>query len=575
MSILVENREFKLNRVKYMKMRYRILLMIMSAVLVILSFPLYDHGWIIWFALVPGLIAVQNLNFWKNLALGYIFGFLFMYFTLTWFGFFGWEPHIVGSIYFATFFAVFFGLSGRCTRFFKPGTSWLRILIPAMLWVGLEWFKAQGLMAFSWGFFGFTQYRFIPLIQISAITGVFGVSFLIVLLNTILAEILLVLGLESATAEGEKEKKPLFQRIISSFGKVIDEDEKYRVLRHATAGFLVMFSFIILIGILVVPVGSYKDIGTRMGLQKLSVGSVQPNVMQEEKWKPETLEPSLELLKDETSKLAVSGADLVVWPETAVNHRDPLNTPHLRRFIKDTARKSGVNLATGLIERMEDRKYNSSVLVDSSGEIIDRYRKIHLVPMAEYLPWSDVLGKYQIFNRSDNYNIGELLTVFDTGKGKFSILICFESYFDYLARRLVNRGAEFLVVMTNDAWYLDTNEAKCHFIMAIFRAVENRRWIVHSANTGVSGIIDPWGRVPIETELFTATSFLGEIYPMKTKTIYTRLGNWFPVLCLIGSILLMFVYCPTGKTKKTGKTGKTEDKKIIGEGKTAANSDEG
>jgi apolipoprotein N-acyltransferase len=536
-----------------MKMYLRIILIVISAVLVIFSFPLPDQGWLIWFALVPALIAVQNLGFWKNLFLGYIFGFLFMYYTLEWFGFFGWEPHIFGSFYFATFFAVFFGLSGRCTRFFQPGKSWLRVLIPPMLWVGLEWFKAQGLMAFSWGFLGFTQYKFIPLIQISTITGVFGISFIIVLLNSIIAEFILVLGQESKAAgqqNAENEKQTFFKRITVSPGKIFGENKEYQVLRRAMAGFVMLFTIIVVTGTLVVPRESYKKFAEKMNLEPIKVGSVQPNVEQHEKWKPENLQDSLNLLKEETEKLSLLGADLVVWPETAISHGDPLNEPRMRNFMKNAASLNNVALATGLIEREEDRKYNSSVLIEPSGEIVDRYRKIHLVPMAEYLPWADVLSKYEIFNRSDNYNIGEFITVFNSEKGKFSILICFESYFDYLARQMVNKGAEFLVVMTNDAWYLWTNEAKCHFIMAIFRSVENRRWLVHSANTGVSGLIDPWGRVLIETDLFTTTSFMGEVYPMTTKTLYTKLGNWFPVTCLLGSILLMFIHCPPDKNRK-------------------------
>jgi apolipoprotein N-acyltransferase len=546
-----------------MKIYFRKLLMVISAVLVILSFPLHDHSWLIWFSLVPALIAIQNLNFWKSLLMGYIFGFLFMYFTLEWFGFFGWEPHIVGSLYFATFFAVFFGLTGRCTRFFKPGTSWLRILIPPMLWVGLEWFKAQGLMAFSWGFLGFTQYRFIPLIQVSTVTGVFGVSFMIVLLNSILAELLIVSGNEMKLAgennyESEISRKGFLQKIALSLKQIFEENRNYKVLRRAMAGFVVLFSIIVVAGAIVVPRESYGKIAEKMNLTPIKAGSIQPNIEQHEKWKPENLQDSLELLKDETEKLASQGADLVIWPETAISHRDPLNEPAIREFIKQAASLNGISVATGLIEREEDRKYNSSVLIEPDGRIADRYRKIHLVPMAEYLPWAETLSKYEIFNRSDNYNIGEFITVFNTEKGKFSILICFESYFDYLARRMVNKGAEFLVVMTNDAWYLRTNEAKCHFIMAIFRAVENRRWLVHSANTGVSGIIDPWGRVLLETDLFTTTSFMGEIYPMTTKTIYTGFGNWFPVSCLTGAVLMMLLCCPPGKKDKI-YDGETEN----------------
>jgi apolipoprotein N-acyltransferase len=291
--------------------------------------------------------------------------------------------------------------------------------------------------------------------------------------------------------------------------------------------------------------------------EPIRVGIVQPNLPQNLKWKPENLYPTLTLMRQETCSLAQNGLDLVVWPETAVPHRDPLNTPFIGNFVKDCAKMTGLMLVTGLVEWENRKPYNSAVLIEKKGNITDRYRKIHLVPLAEYLPF-EFLRKYKIFDQTGLFDQGKEETVFKTPFGNFSTLICFESYFDYLARRMVNKGAEFLMVLTNDAWYQNTNEAKCHFIMGIFRSVENHRWLIQCSNTGVSGIVNPWGKVIKETKLFEKTSFKEEVYKSQHITVYTTLGNWFPVLCLILAIAAMVKFCPIGKKNEYRDT-RTED----------------
>ena len=188
---------------------------------------------------------------------------------------------------------------------------------------------------------------------------------------------------------------------------------------------------------------------------------------------------------------------MVIWPETAIPHRYPLNDPRMKEFIQRSARNNNVYLVTGLIDRDGKNTYNTVILVDQWGQILDKYNKMHLVPLGEYFPFPEKYRKY-FDKRIGKYKSGKELKVFKTPLGDFQVLICFESMFAYLARRGVKKGAQFLVIQTNDSWFLKSNAAKTHFIMAVFRAVENRVWVVQCANTGVSGIVDPWGRILAE-----------------------------------------------------------------------------
>ena len=232
----------------------------------------------------------------------------------------------------------------------------------------------------------------------------------------------------------------------------------------------------------------------------------------------------------------------MIWPETAIPRFDPMNNIVLRNFILNNARSYNSYLLAGIADREGDKEYNSSILINPQGNIINTYHKIHLVPLGEYLPFPESFRKYKIFDRTGTYTHGKEQTIFSTPKGNFSVLICFESMFDGLARQMVSKGAEFLIVITNDAWFEHSNASKIHFINAVFHAAENRVWVVQSANTGYSGFVDPWGRIVDKTETFSRVDSEHEIFPGKGGTLYTRLGNWFPVFCLIGSFLLLFPF---------------------------------
>lgn len=533
---------------------------IFSSALCIWSFPHPDLNWLIWFALVPILVAVNEAGFWKGFLIGTVFGFIFIFFITRWLGLFGWEPITFASLYFGIFYGLFFGTWGWLSRKYPPGVFWQKIVIPAALWTFVEWLRAQGLFAFTWGQLGYTQYRFISLLQVSSYTGVYGITFLIVVFNNLLAQTIISikktaddLGIEFWKEFPRKTFQEGLKGVLNHVFKPGSKTSSS--LRLGWIAFVSIFLGLIVLGRFSIPFQTQYGAYEELGAKALSVGVVQPNFPQDIKWLDRSLKPTLSVLKKSTRKLADKKAKLIIWPETSIPHGDPLNTPRLKNFLFNTAKNNGVYLITGLIERSADGVFNTAVLVRPDLRELQKYRKIHLVPLAEYFPFPETYRKFELFDRVGNYDHGKKYKVFQFPGGKFSVLICFESMFDYLARRMVKNGAQFLVVITNDAWFLKSNAARIHFIMSVFRAVENRAWVVQSANTGISGVIDPWGRIIISTEIFERESFKKNIYPQDAGTFYTAAGNWFPILCLLITITGFFI--PAGVSENKKDEGKT------------------
>ena len=184
--------------------------------------------------------------------------------------------------------------------------------------------------------------------------------------------------------------------------------------------------------------------------------------------------------------------------------------------------------------------YNSAYLASPSGEVVGRYDKIHLVPFGEYVPLSNLLFFIGSLGEGiGNFKSGKEMINFSMPRARFGVLICFEIIFPDLCRRFVKEGANFLVTITNDAWFGRTSAPYQHFAIATFRAIENRVFVARAANTGISGLIDPKGKVVKKSGIFTEEAITGTIRLMKTKTFYTLYGDVFAWICSGFSILLV------------------------------------
>jgi apolipoprotein N-acyltransferase len=182
--------------------------------------------------------------------------------------------------------------------------------------------------------------------------------------------------------------------------------------------------------------------------------------------------------------------------------------------------------------------HNSAYLASPAGIILGRYDKIHLVPFGEYVPLADLLSLGS-FGEVGDFRPGKEYSLFSLPQGKFGIIICFEIIFPDLCRRFVNRGANFLVTITNDAWFGRTSAPYQHFSIATFRAVENRVFIARAANTGITGIIDPKGKIMKQGGIFKEEAMNGMIRLSSRKTFYTLYGDIFAWGCSAFSLLFL------------------------------------
>ena len=242
---------------------------------------------------------------------------------------------------------------------------------------------------------------------------------------------------------------------------------------------------------------------------------------------------------------ADKGADLAVLSESAIRCYS-YNNPALREGMRRLSEAKGIDIlygaASGGYVKGERRFYNSAILVRSGKKTDDLYHKVHLVPFGEYVPFKDILSFVKKFSRVGigDFTPGEAGKLVKMSDGTpFGIGICYEILFPELMSEFTVKGARFLATITNDTWYGDTAMPYQHFNLAVFRAIENRKYIVRVANSGYSGVITPDGQIIEKSALFQQVTIEEKIYLNDIKTIYVRFGNWFVYLNLIITALFI------------------------------------
>jgi apolipoprotein N-acyltransferase len=272
----------------------------------------------------------------------------------------------------------------------------------------------------------------------------------------------------------------------------------------------------------------------------MKVAVIQGNIDQYKKWdnayKDEIIDDYTALVK----KASLSKPDLIIWPETAVPGllpADPRLFSWVNRICQETAtfHVIGAPYFNG-----GGAYYNASFLFGPDGEIIDWHKKIHLVPFGEFVPLRKLLSPFfSYLDTMGDFSPGDGVSLFSVKSVLWGPTICSENFFGGIVRRTALSGAEILLNQTNDAWFFRTSAAELHFTMNVFRAVENRRAVVVSANTGISGVIEPSGRISKRTELFRTDYFVTSVGPSKKMTFYTRWGNIFSYLCILSALFTL------------------------------------
>jgi apolipoprotein N-acyltransferase len=477
----------------------RYLLAVLSAVLLVLAFPRFDLAWLAPIALAPLLAATANEprplhRFLMGHVAGVIYWFGVCYWIQTTLGLYA-GVGLVGSwALFALFclakaihlgvFALLAGLAMR-TVWAIPGV--------AALWVAIE--VTHGSLGFAWLTLGNAGIEMSVPMRLAPFTGVYGLSFVFVMLSAALA--LAFLG------------RPRWQ-----------------------LAWLAPLPLMILL-----PRLPDFQLGEQVAVL------VQPNISDTAQWTPQTLrtmERGLAYLSLRTVMADRSQPpQLLVWPEVPAPFY--ADDPDYLQLAANLARVTRTYFLGGVVgHRADGGLLNSALLVAPSGEVEGRYDKVHLVPFGEFVPWPFGFAK-KISSEVGDYVPGAKVVVLPVGEHKIGTFICYESVFPSFVRRFAADGAELLVNVSNDSWFGRSAARQQHLQIVRMRAAENRRWLLRSTNDGITGTIDPAGRLLGTLPNYVqAASRTGYSY-VKETTFYTRYGDWFPIVCgVLGAALVTF-----------------------------------
>jgi apolipoprotein N-acyltransferase len=349
----------------------------------------------------------------------------------------------------------------------------------ALCWTVTEWLRSLGPFGITGGGLAYPQIDFLALAQIARIAGVFGISFLVVLFNVL-----------------------IFQ-IISEEGDWIGR------LKSRKVGIATVLLFLI-VSIIYGGIRLNRDPGFP---NKITIAVIQAAIPQDVKLDYGQVWAIVDLHDVLSRKVIGERPDIIIWPETAVTTYLNL-APNVQRAVEKLVRESKASYLIGTSHTTGGKNYNSVVGFSPEGKIIGRYNKQRPVPFGEYLPLRPVIYPMLkgISLLSEDYHSDPAGNIIDLGKAKVGVLICFESTFPYLARNKMKKGADFIVVATNDAWFGDSAALTQHLQSSRMRAIENDVYVVQAANTGISAVIDPAGRIIEQTGIDEEVVLLQDVF---------------------------------------------------------------
>ncbi|MCK5348924.1 MAG: apolipoprotein N-acyltransferase [Desulfobacula sp.] len=501
-----------------------------SGLLLTLAFPKTEFSYLAFLALTPWLVSIRSMTSKESFYSGFIAG-VFHFSTLIY-----WivpTVHVYGGLhivlaistlillcfYLALYPALFAFLLQKI-----DSKSYFTPLLASCIWTGLEYIRTYAFTGFSWGALGYSQYKNLLLIQIADFSGVYGVSFLIILVNYLLA----VIWLSFKNRRWKKNFIPIIYTVLLIAGAVFYGNQKINIID--------------------------SQIETA---QKTIIKVVQGNIKQDLKWsaafKTRTVEKYIHLSSTGSKK-----ADLVIWPETALPFYYGLDR-NLSNQVDRCVRSLKTNFLIGSPAFKSDENqvqfYNRAYMLNRFSIVTGTYDKHHLVPFGEYVPFGNYLtflGK--ITAQAGNFSIGDKTFLpLKFNDHKTGVLICFEILFPSIASKFVKNKADILTTITNDAWFGHTSAALQHFSIAVFRAVETRRTIARAANTGISGFIDPKGKILETTTLFTDQAITRQVPVLKQISFYTKYGDIFAISSIVA---ICFAFMLKGFRKKAGEKSK-------------------
>lgn len=466
-----------------------------------MCFPGFNLSSLAWVALVPLLLSLPRLSFSSAILWGFAGGLLHHTASLSWvyptcrWGGTSAPVALLALVALAGYLAFYWALFAALASRLSVGRG-ARPVVLAAAWVTVEYLRSHVATGFPWLLVAHSQWNVPKHLSLAQWGGVHAVSFLVILFNATLAA-----GIE-ALIRKPRRWRPFF----------------------AGAAVLALLTGL--------SVALWRRTPSAPGA--LAVAVVQGNIDQYKKWDAVYVQEIFDAYTDGSRAAFSRRPGLVVWPETAVPGWLP-NDGRLLDWVSGLAREGGRFLLVGAPTR-DEGDFNAAFLFRSDGAVAGVYRKRHLVPFGEYVPLRPVLGRL----------VGVLgaLGTFDAGRSAeplpgpapLAVSICFEGLFPSLVRAETRAGAHVLVNITNDGWYRNTDAPEQHLAATVFRAVENGRWLVRAANTGISCFVSPRGEIRGRTPLLTEAVTDHTVAPLSHRTPYARWGDVFAVFCALGTM---------------------------------------
>ncbi|MGZ8579419.1 MAG: apolipoprotein N-acyltransferase, partial [Actinomycetota bacterium] len=489
----------------------------LSGALLSLSLPPVDVGWVAFLAPIPFLWVVRTARPRRGLAIGAVFGIAYFGLVLYWillFGELGWTALVLLS---AASTAVFGLLAPALWRERRPVVSVLGL---AALWTVLEYVRGSWpLGGFGWGELGSSQTGNPPLLRMASVGGVWGISFL----------------------------------VLTVAGLLLLAIERGRGAPARAAGLVAVSA-----GLVLAP--GLLPLAEPQG-PTIDVAAMQLDVRDARELSGATEDVAVAHMNIELhAGLFADPPDLAVWGEGSLDPgaiSDPATVQAVRSVIAEVGAPT---LAGAVLNDPDGSQHTSVLLFDGKGRTVDRYDKVKLVPFGEYVPWRSRLEWIQAINQIpvDRVPGSQVHTVAVQGIPAFGTPICYENSFPQIERAMVQEGATFFILTTNNASYDMTAASRQHLLMSRLRAVETGRWVVHAAVSGISAVVDPTGAVVARNELFVPAVTRAEIRASEARTAYVRLGDWVIWLSLAGALALFAV--PRGRRRPERELGSLADR---------------
>ncbi len=540
----------------------------LSGLMLTASFSPINLDWMAWISLLPLLISIEGKSRSDAFKIGLIAG-IFHYLTLIY-----WIVTVIsryGNIslglslsallllsFYLSLYLAFFALLVVNVKKSSLYSFW-----GACIWVALEYARSHIMTGFPWCLLGYSQFSRLPLIQISDITGVYGLSFVIVWVNFVIYNLVFLTIKKTISTyttvhkpqatifdhkkhNGQQKTGPPRSRrrrfsetaVLSEFRKSgrwwAENGYAVRIIAIEIILTSLVIGFILFYGH-----NKLKE-NTKNNGKDLRVVIVQGNIDQSIKWNLDFQEKTVSIYR----KLSIESADfepqLIIWPETALPYYFQ-DTSQLSKEVFEVAKITHSNIlfgSPGYVKYKDTMVYYNRAYIISANKVFDYYDKVHLVPFGEYVPLKKYIPfVHRVVPAAGDFSGGKEVKPLHSPDLTIGSLICFEAIFPDISRKLAIKGAELLVNLTNDAWFGRTSAPYQHLSMAVFRCVENGLPMVRAANTGISAFILANGKIVDKSELFVRGTLQRKIQLKQKKTFYSQLGDIFAILIIIITII--------------------------------------